>query len=213
MWWCESNNILPSFFYEFRRGKPCHDCLSNLFIDSIIAKNKKKLIGVLSLDLEGAYDKVNLQVLIDTLKELKIPSKFITFVFNLINDRNIIGMFNSQPFKNAFTNKGLPQGYILSPLLFNLYLYAISTKLHPGIKCLSFADDILIYCRDANPAFISSELNLTINSLNNWFESISLKIAPHKCSYTFLGFNADEIPSGSHCIKLKNQSTISLLNI
>ena len=46
MWWCENRNILPRFFQGFRRGKSCHDCLAPLHLDAIIAKQKKKILGV-----------------------------------------------------------------------------------------------------------------------------------------------------------------------
>ena len=80
MWWCENRNILPRFFQGFRRGKSCHDCLAPLHLDAIIAKQKKKILGVLGLDIEGAYDNVHLITLLDRLENLNIPPRIRKFI-------------------------------------------------------------------------------------------------------------------------------------
>ena len=94
MWWSEKNCLLSKSFNGFRRDRSCSDCLAGLHLDSLVARERGELLGVLSLDLEGAYDKVNLEVLLRTLRDLGIPSMYTTFIFNLIYNRKIIGSFN-----------------------------------------------------------------------------------------------------------------------
>ena len=198
MWWVENKNIIPNFYNGFRRGKSCHDCLGTLFLDVTIADHKKSLLGVLGIDIEGAYDNVNLEELLKILDRINTPTSIKRFVYNLIMDREVYGFFNNISFASGKTNKGLPEGCILSPLLFNIYISDIIHHLNPGIRCLGFADDLLIYFRNEDPSIITNKLTSCINSLNGWLEEKNLRISIPKCSLTFLGYEAGKIPQGTH---------------
>ena len=63
-WWAESAGILPRKFFGFRRNKSCIDCLSMLHSELLASKAKTQTTGVVSLDLEGAYNSVNADILI-----------------------------------------------------------------------------------------------------------------------------------------------------
>lgn len=56
--------MLPRQFFGFIRGRLCSDCHSILHTDIIISNEKKSKLGALSIDLEGAYDTVDLEVLV-----------------------------------------------------------------------------------------------------------------------------------------------------
>ena len=57
-WFCESKSLIPKNFFGFRGGRSCYDCLAILRTDISLAKLKKKYLGLLSLDLQSAYDGV-----------------------------------------------------------------------------------------------------------------------------------------------------------
>ena len=200
MWWCENKGIFPKNFNGFRRGKSCSDCLAALQLDVLIAKERKELLGVLSLDLEGAYDKVNLEVLLKILRDLGFPSSITNFVYNLILDREVTGYFEGTAFKSAITNRGLPQGCILSPLLFNIYISNLIKFLPHEVRMLGFADDIILLVRSKEASVITDKLISAIVPLNDWFTSVNLKIAFEKCHYVFLGYEAVNIKQGSFSI-------------
>ena len=140
MWGCENRGIFPKNFNGFRRGKSCANCLAALQMDVLIAREKNELLGVLSLDLEGAYDKVNLEVLLKILRDLGFPSIITNFVYNLIMDREVTGFFEGTAFKSSVTNRSLPQGCILSPVLFNIYIAKLIKFLPYDVRMLGFAD-------------------------------------------------------------------------
>lgn len=181
-WWIEPQNLLPSYFYGFRRNRSCADCLAILHTDITLSRLRLEPLCVLSLDLEGAYDSVNLEILLEILVELQVPNFIIKFVYNLINERKIYGFCNGYEFASGSTNKGLPQGCILSPLLFNIYIHYIKNKLIPSVKCLGFADDLLIYCSDPNIHKSINILNEQLSNLQQWLNLINLKISFQKCN-------------------------------
>ena len=204
-WWCESSGILSRFFNGFRRGRSCSDCLSTLHLDAIISREREELLGVLGLDFEGAYDKVNLKVLLETLENLNVPGRFRMFIKNLINNRILVGYFNGNAFASSVTNKGLPQGSILSPILFNIYIHCIPQLLGPSVKCLGFADDIAIYARGENTEEIQIILEEAIEKLDNWMANRDLNLSIPKCTLTFLGFEASKIRDNSVRIAINDQ--------
>lgn len=67
MWWYESNGLIPKNFFGFLRGKACANCLAALQLDIRNASRKGRILGIIFLDLMGAYDNVNLEKLIQIL--------------------------------------------------------------------------------------------------------------------------------------------------
>ena len=140
------------------------------------------------------------------------------FIYNLIMDKEVFGFCNNILFVSGKTNKGLPQGSILSPLLFNIYISDIMHHLSPGIRFLSFADDLLVYFRSDDPQLITDKLSSCISLLNQWLSTKNLKISIPKCSLTFLGYEAEMITPGSFKIFINsnfiaNCSTFKYLGV
>ena len=146
MGWSERLGILRRAFNGFIGGPSLvvRTLLGVALPWSVIAKDRYELLGVLSLDLKGAYDKVDLEVPLNSLRNLAIPKCITNFVCNLINDRKIIGFFNDSPFKESTMNKGLPKRYILSPFLFNLYICRILNHIPNTVMLLVFEDAIRV---------------------------------------------------------------------
>ena len=203
-WFCETKGLIPKSFFGFRRGRSCYDCLSILRTDIAIAKLKKKYLGLLSLDLQSAYDGVCLEKLIEVLKFKGIPPSFLKFIYNLINDRELFGQFGGIEIGSKITNKGLPKGSILSPILFNLYISDIIFQLHHNCKFLSFADDILIYSSNTEVEMIIRELSDSAQDINDWLKSLKLSISFEKSRLMFFSKDGREFRENSCYIQFDN---------
>lgn len=87
-WYIESHKILPSFQFGFRPNKSCIDALVTL--NSFIQANfidKKKIICVF-IDICGAFDNVNPNLLLHDLRNADIPAHTRKFIANTILERN-----------------------------------------------------------------------------------------------------------------------------
>ena len=157
-WLFESSGQIPRNFFGFRRSKSCYDCLSILRTDIALAKINKELLGILSLDFKSAYDNVNVMKLVELFSRRGVPKKILNFLVNLMTNRVLYGFFGGVEIGKRSTIKGLPQGSILRPILFNIYIADIINKLTPSCKLISFADNILIYCSDKNIDIILDNL-------------------------------------------------------
>ena len=80
---------------------------------------------------------------------------------------------------------GVPQGAVLSPTLFSIYINDIPTNYKKNkTYSMLFADDLVyyyIYKKGENAA--SKNINKHLNHLSNWTKKWRLKLATHKCNY------------------------------
>lgn len=178
-WYLESNNILASSQYGFRKGKSTLDNLSLLTTDIRIAFTLNKSLLSVFLDLTSAYDSVLLSILQEKLLKLKIPSKIVKFIINMLYDRSISVTVDNET-HSRLLSKGLPQGSVLSPLLYNIYTHDIENFVDKNINILQYADDLVLYITDKNIENASVAMNLTLTKLQKWLDINGLQISPSK---------------------------------
>jgi hypothetical protein len=123
----------------------------------------KKLPGIiLKLDFEKAYDKVSWSFMMEVLRKKNFPNKWIELMKQIVEGGSVGININGAPGNFFNTHKGLKQGDLLSPLLFNLVSDALATLLdnakevgeirglmkhlvEGGLTHLQYADDTIIF--------------------------------------------------------------------
>lgn len=171
-WWAENNHIFHETQFGFRRGLSCIDNIATLITNIHMANKERKFTGAVFLDLLGTFDNVIPKALLTLLIKYGLLTKIIAFIKATITHRNLIGSAAGINFQRRQTTRGLPQGSILSPILFNLYLALSCTCLPETVKIITYADDIAIYYSNENLEHIKDQLNL------------GLTISPTKSVYT-----------------------------
>lgn len=187
----ERNNILPDFQFGFRKGKSSN----NSFV-LFTADVKKCLLSHSSavcafLDVQGAYDNVDLYQLILVLHDIGIPGKLLKWIYEFCFNRTMFVRFNNIMHGPSSVGRGLMQGSCLSPLLYNLYTSQISKYVKCDVKMLQFADDILVYKvhKEVNEA--QSIINLALQQLNEYYTNI-LKLNINCQKSSVMVFGSDE---------------------
>lgn len=162
---------------------------------------KNSFLSALFVDIEGANDNVSLiTTLIET--ELNIPSNRINLINNIVSNRKIFPSVKNTSFPSILTNKGLPQGSIVSPLLFNIYLFKIFHHIGPSTIILTFADDIVIYNSDPILQKSLSKIEFSLTSLDSCLQCINLKISDNKTQIVI--FTKKPLPGDHPSISLNN---------
>ncbi|KMQ84468.1 reverse transcriptase [Lasius niger] len=180
----ENNHVLSGFQYGFRRGLSCTDNIVSLITDIRQANLQRKLTGIVFLDLIGAFDNVIPEALLILLSKHGLPHKIIAFIKAITTRCNLIGYAAGITLQRRRTHRGLPQGSILTPILFNLYVSLIHTCLSNTTKILMYADDIAIYCSHQNLEYIETQLNLALDRLHRFLLNLGLSISPTKSAFT-----------------------------
>ncbi|KAL7297549.1 hypothetical protein TKK_0009909 [Trichogramma kaykai] len=200
-WWVEHKNILPENQYGFRKGKSTTDNMLNLALKIQEAFLEKKDVLAASLDVMGAFDNINIDILLQKLSKIGCSSATIKFIHFLTHKRKI---FTSSLPENTFrlVYKGVPQGGVLSPLLYIIYVSDISLCLQKSISISQFADDLCVYTKCADTSRGKSILQKAIIKLKNNLLDIGLDLAESKT--VFVHFNLKNVPPGSSEIQIDN---------
>ena len=118
------------------------DSTTHLATDISNAFEKNQKLGALFVDIQGAFNYVIPNILIQDLVNMKVSSKIIKFIKFLVSKRVVSFYTYSNHIEDAIVIKDLPQGSVLSHLLFNIYLRKIEHHLNLCIN-YQFADDKL----------------------------------------------------------------------
>lgn len=151
-WWLEHETLLPRTQNGFRKGRSTHDNITLLAMDIEKTFFTNGYLTALFLDFSRAYDNVLIPELIHKLQRLHLPVVILRIIHSLLGCRTVyIRDQDNELYGPRLVFQGLPQGAILSPLLYSLYVADLETLFSPTVKVLQYADDVCIYAH--SPCF------------------------------------------------------------
>ena len=146
----------------------------------LLAKRKIAMFIDIS-KLAIAFDFVNHDILLNKLKVMYgIDGTLIKFLTSYLQNRYQRVVVSNQSSTTLQVNSGVPQGSILGPLLFVLFINDISSGLSDGTNIVLYADDTKIWRRIVS-AQDNTILQADINYLNDWAIKNMMKFHPSKC--------------------------------
>ena len=172
--------------HGFRKGHSTTTALQeiNNHIDQGLNQKRpvERTVSV-AIDLSQAFDTVNHKILLEDINNLVLNDYIKRWLTAYIRGRQTFVEFRGRRSKFRKMRQGVPQGGVLSPVLFNLYMSKMPSP--PGkIKLVSYADDsnVLNSGRKLDP--ICQELNAYLATLDDWFCERNLFISPAKSTAT-----------------------------
>jgi len=174
----KTNNILYNLQFGFRKKHSTSHALTSLVENIYQALDKGEFACAIFIDLQKAFDTVDINILLSKLNYYGIRGVandwFKSFLTNRKQNVNIDGIDSN----TLDIDIGVPQGSVLGPLLFSLYI----NDLQYAIKyCQTrlFADDTNILKTDKSLKTINKLINFDLKNLWNWLCSnkISLNVS------------------------------------
>ena len=183
---------------------------------SLIEKLKKTLddngyTGAILMDLSKAFDTINHELLIAKLYAYGFSKDALKLIHSYLSDRWQRTKIN-KPFSSwSALLKRVPQGSVLGPVLFNIYLNDIFYFLHRNI--CNFADDTTPYVCNKSLKFVLEQLEEQSNIALKWFEDNYMKMNSGKCHLFVSGNKYEQMWAKIGNDKILESRTVKLLGI
>ena len=187
----QHNNILTENQHGFRRGFSCQTQLISVIEDVLHAMDNRDQVDLILLDFAKAFDKVPHQRLLSKLLYYRIDNTVYNWIKVWLTQRSQCVQIDGVTSNVVSVKSGVPQGTVLGPLMFLLYINDISDNISSSLRL--FADDCLMY-RVIKSAEDVHRLQNDLDVLAQW------------ASLWQMNFNTDK------CIVLKCSRNCSLLN-
>ena len=184
------NKYLSPFLFGFRQGFSTQHCLMVMLDKWLKAMDQGKLAGALLTDLSKAFDCINHELLIAKLETYGFDKESLAYVYSYLSDRKQRTKINTSFSEWAQISSGVPQGSILGPLLFNIYINDIFYFLPKG-NIANYADDTTPYCIDTSLDLLLQCLSNDTSVLIKWFKDNYLQMNPDKCKLLISNQNKD----------------------
>nr|CAI5828725.1 unnamed protein product [Callosobruchus analis] len=208
----ETNRILHINQSAFRK---MHSCESAIQLTLSKFKNEldnDKFVVAVFLDLKRAFETIDRNILLAKLKVYGISGNVYNWFSNYLKDRKQrvrVCHHTSNIIDNEF---GIPQGTVLGPLLFILYL----NDIHLFIDCEFinlFADDTVLACSDSNLETAINKMNNILNQVDTYMKInvLKLNVAKTKAMIITSKYKYNLLDINSINLKMKNE-TIEIVN-
>uniref|UniRef100_A0A8C7XUM2 Reverse transcriptase domain-containing protein n=1 Tax=Oryzias sinensis TaxID=183150 RepID=A0A8C7XUM2_9TELE len=191
----EKYNIINENQYGFRENRSTSLAIIDAVEEITNALDKKKYAAGIFIDLKKAFDTLNHDILLDKLEVYGIRGLALTWVKSYLMGRKQFVKIDEYTSETKEIRCGVPQGSILGPLLFNIYINDIF-NVSKLMKLILFADDTNIFYSTDNQRELIKVVNTELNNIKLWMDYNKLSLNLNKTKVMFFGnYNTNKEPS------------------
>ena len=172
------HNIILHFQHGFQSGLSCESQLIETVHDWMTAMDNKTQIDAILLDFAKAFDKVPHLRLLSKLTSYGITGNTQNWIKSFLSNRKQRVTVNGALSDITDVTSGVPQGSVLGPVLFLLYINDINGNIKSSIRL--FADDSIIY-RKISSKTDHEILKTDLSQLQTWSDKWQMEFNVSKC--------------------------------
>ena len=204
----ERNDLISNKQHGFFSGRSCVTQLIDVLDLWTKTLDEGGSIDAIYMDYQKAFDSVPHRRLIAKVKAHGISGNVLDWVQDFLTNRSQKVIINGAQSEEKEVTSGIPQGSVLGPILFVLYINDLPSNVQSEIRL--FADDTKLFTRsDTKEA--CENLQKDLDTLQVWSEKWLLRFHPEKCHTLKLGHKKSE---ATYCMRKKdndnNYTTINL---
>ena len=206
------NKYLSPYLFGYRKNHSSEQCLAIMLEAWKKALDLKYSAGAVLTDLSKAFDCLNHELLIAKLDAYGFGQSALNFIYNYLNQRKQRTKVNNAYSSWKCTKLGVPQGSILGPLLFNIFINDIFFFLRKT-KIANYADDNTAYATDNNLEGLLETLQEETTEVLKWFQINEMKPNDDKCHLIVANTNNVNIKLGPEIIGSEQLVTLLGINV
>ena len=168
-------NILHKHQYGFQRGKSTKHAILDLHTNIIKEVESREKSCSIFLDFAKVFDTVNHHILLEKLKYYGIRGLPLNWFKSYLSGIHQCVKINNAQSDNKAIVCGVPQGSVLGPLLFLIYINDIY-KSAPKVCFHLFADDTCLFYSNKSYKKIEIEFNISLDNIANWLKANKLTL-------------------------------------
>lgn len=173
--------ILPDIQFGFREAHSTTHALLNLTNRVRDDMDRKRTNVLVSLDIEKAFDTIWLNGLLFKIIQKGFPPSVVRFLHAYLNNRRFRVVVNGCSSNVKYAPNGLPEGSILGPILFSIYVSDIPQL--DFTKLQMFADDTSVLSSSLYPSVALARMQTHLNALCEYFTRWKMKVNAGKTEY------------------------------
>lgn len=172
--------------YAFKPRIGTEDALLKLVSTLQTELSNGSLVLAMSLDIAKAFDSVSHVLLIKKMERMGFRGLFSSLLTSYLQNRNLYTCVKNVQSANVIMKEGLPQGSVLGPLLFSIFLDDLFSLSVPG-RILGYADDNLVsmVCNRFETDILCFQS--WIDGLAEWYKYNGFRLNTEKCEFIIFG--------------------------
>ena len=145
---------------------------------------------LLFFDISGAFDNVSHRILVERLIPL-LPKPYVRWLVDFLSNRSARLLYGKTYSKDIGCNKGVPQGSILGPLLFRLYVDTLPQSVTKADIKLLYADDLSVFVSSNKIGDLETKANEAIGQVESWLSDSNMSLSQAKTEFLAIGTRFD----------------------
>ncbi len=151
-----------------------------------MATREGRLTGLLFIDISKAFESLNYKVLLRKLQHLGLSERSLRWFRSYLTDRQQSVLINGELSKPHTITLGVPQGSILGPLLFNVYITSVPNAVKKT-RMVLYGDDAVLFCDASTRQELKIVLEREFTKISNWYTDNRLTINEKKTKLMLSG--------------------------
>ena len=176
------NNILSPNQYVFQNGKSTENAVTAIVSQILKAKERKNHPTSTFLGFAKACDTVNHDILVKKSNYYGIQDQALEWFKSYLSNRTQFTQIGDTLSDIGYVKHGVPQGSVLGPLLFLIYINDI-TEASTMLKFYLFADDTTVFYSDKTNPETEALLNLELSKVSDWLAANKLSLNVGKSNF------------------------------
>ena len=195
------NKLLFEYQSGFRTNHSTEFALTFLSDKILQGFDNGLLTGMILIDLQKAFDTIDHEILFQKMVQIKFSKEVISWFKCYLSNRTFLVSINDKLSNRGYLKCGVPQGSILGPLLFLLYVNDMKQAIKSDL--ILYADDSCILYQHKEVKVIEEKLNEDFSSLCDWFvdNKLSIHFGEDKTKSILFASKKKVKSAGKLCIK------------